>query len=769
MERQVRKWMEALTLEEKASLCSGLDLWHTKAISRLGIPSLLMTDGPHGVRLAETGILSQLRIMAMGKSDTIMASTRQATCFPSASAMAATWNVDMVEHIGEAMGREAKGMGVNLLLAPGINIVRTPLGGRNFEFYSEDPLLSSAFGIAMTRGIQSQGVGAVVKHFACNNSEYRRMTVDVIVDDRSLHELYLKAFKRLIEHVKPAAIMSAYNKINGEHCSESEELLTNILRNKWQYDGIVISDWAAVYDRLRALQAGLDLEMPGYTMHDEAIVQAVESGQLDESVLDRSVERLLKLIANQSKTGTISTHVADHHGLAAHAAAEAFVLLKNEEVLPLATDHPIRITLLGEGWTDPIIQGEGSSKVRAKRVDSPIKALKTALHPKSELVLLDAITENNEAFISSSDAVLILASHLLPEKESEQAHKKAKENTDGEGGDKRNMALPLYYEHLISKAVQLQDKVVVGILSGTPVDVGDWVEEVSGLIMLWLGGEGIGQAIADVLSGTVNPSGRLPVSWPHSEVYTSPSLHFPGEDDKLFYSDRVFVGYRYALSSGLNSLYPFGYGLSYSEFEFSDAKVNSNQVGPEDRIYASVKVENIGHVAGKTVVQVYSRRLEGKVPYPFRQLVAFKKVSLQPGEVKRIELEIDSNDLMYYNVRINSFELEPGEILLEFGQNCIDVHCKKLITAINPKRVKPYLSKYSYLSEWLEDEDGKTVIMESIRTFIPFDVIALGHPIIDMFREMPLIKIVNFTGGLISEEFLDHLELALVKKREQDL
>jgi len=767
MERQVKEWIKALTLEEKASLCSGLDLWHTKAIPRLGIPSLLMTDGPHGVRLAETGILSQLKVMAMGGSDSIEASTRQATCFPTASAMAATWNQNLIEHVGEAMGREAKAMGIDLLLAPGVNIVRTPLGGRNFEFFSEDPILSSAFGIALTRGIQSQGVGAVVKHLACNNSEYRRMTVDVVVDQRTLHELYLKTFKRLIDHEKPAAIMSAYNKINGEHCSQSEELLTQILRNKWGYDGIVISDWAAVYDRLKALQAGLDLEMPGYTMHDESIVQAVRQGVLEQEILDRTVERLLKLIVHQSHVVNPSTPATEHHGLARHVASESFVLLKNENILPLATEYAIKVALLGTCWTKPIIQGEGSSKVRPLLVDDPVKAMKKALHPKSQVVFIDKIDDKSVKIIKEADAVIVLASHYVPSDLGHKAIESAKDNRDGEGGDKRSLSLPLYYENIISKVLQVQDKLIVGLVSGSPVNVMDWVDQVKGLLMLWLGGEGIGQAIADVLTGLVNPSGRLPVSWPRSEAYTSSNLHFPGENDKLYYSDRIFVGYKYAMSTGLSSLYPFGYGLSYSKFKYSRIHLSQKQIEPGGGIRAEVDVENIGQYPGKTVVQVYAQRRHAKVPYPYRQLVAFKKVSLQAGESKKVSLNIESEDLEYYNVQINRFELEPGEVLLEIGDSCCDIHCREVVQAINKSQTKPYLSKYSYLSEWLEDEDGKAVITESIKPFLPFDTLPLNHPIVDMFREMPLIKIVNFSGGLVSEEFLDHLELALIKKREE--
>lgn len=768
MNHQIDRWMEALTLEEKASLCSGLDLWHTKAIPRLGIPSLTITDGPHGVRLAETGIVSQMRIMAMSGSDTIEESTRKATCFPTASALAATWNTDLAEHVGEAMGREAKALGVDLLLAPGINIVRTPLGGRNFEFFSEDPILSSAFGIAVTKGIQSQGVGAVVKHFACNNSEFRRMTVDVIVDDRTLNELYLKSFQRLIEHVNPAAIMSAYNKINGEYCSQSHELLTKILREKWDYDGMVISDWAAVYDRLKALQAGLDLEMPGFAMHDDEIVEAVKSGELDEEVVNRSVRRLLSVIANQRLKVNASVQHTDHHGLAAHAAAESFVLLKNQGILPIATQKPARVALFGEAWTHPIIQGEGSSKVRANQIDEPFICLVEGLHPDSEVRLFEDITDEAEVFIKTCDAVIVLVTNKEVDTNLKSPSGKfGSSNLDGEGGDKLNMSVPLYYEYLISKISLLTDHVLVGIISGGPVDVSQWIDEVEGLVMLWLSGEGMGRALSDVLTGVVNPSGKLPVSWPVNVAHTSANLHFPGENDKLYYSDRLYVGYKYALSTGLDSMFPFGFGLSYSVFAIDKVEMQFESIKPGETLKVIVKVRNTGDHAGKMVVQAYARRMSERIQYPYRQLVAFEKITLQPWESKDVEMFIEPDDLMYYNSVTNSFELEAGEVLLEFGQACDRIDVTKNIMAVNEKMFKPYLSKYSYLSEWLDDPDGRHVILEVIRPFVPFEEIPLDHPIVMMFKEMPLIKIVNFSGGMISEDFLDHLELSLIKRREQ--
>ncbi len=772
MNHQIKKWIETLTLEEKAGLCSGLDLWHTKPVDRLGIRSLTMTDGPHGVRLAETGILSQMRIMAMGGKDTIEQSTREATCFPTATAMAATFNKELIEHVGEAMGREAKNLNVDLLLAPGINIIRTPLGGRNFEFFSEDPLLSSSFGIAITKGIQSQGVGAVVKHFACNNSEFRRMTVDVIVDDRSLNELYLRAFYRLIKHVEPMAIMSAYNKINGVYCSQSKALLTTILRERWGYEGLVISDWAAVYNRIDALKAGLDIEMPGFAMHDEEIVQAVKKGLIDESTLDSTVERILKAIAKLDVSPPSSIQTSEHHGLASHVAAESFVLLKNDnQSLPLPVHKPLKIVLLGEGWKSPIIQGEGSSKVRPIKVDDPEEELRKRLHEDTEIVHVNESNQECMSELINADFAFIMCSQFY-----DGEYTESPENSDGEGGDKKDLSLPDYYTKLIQMASELSEKTIVCIASGGPVMVDDWLEDVDGLMMVWLSGEGLGGALADVLTGVVNPSGKLPVSWPRHIENTSSYLYFPGENDKLYYNDRIFVGYRYSQTTQNVDQFPFGFGLSFTQFSIRKASVHLKEGGPEElevinsstgAIKVRVNVLNAGLVAGKAVVQIYSRREVSTIKYPFRQLVAFEKIALQPGESKIVELYIDLEDLSYYNTVLNAYVLEAGEIHLDIGESSESISETLSIRAKSDQVHRPYLSKYAYLSDWLSDPDGKHVILEAIRPFVPFEEIPMEHPVVKMFLEMPLIKIVNFSGGLISEDFLDHLELALIQRKEK--
>jgi len=762
MKHQIDTWMAELTLEEKASLCSGMDLWHTKAIERLGIPSLTITDGPHGVRLAETGIMSQMRIMAMSGKDTIEQSTYKATCFPTASALAATWNLDLIEHIGEAMGREAKSLGIDMILAPGINIIRTPLGGRNFEFYSEDQILSSAFGIAMINGIQSQGVGAVLKHFVCNNSEFRRMTVDVQVDDRTLHELYLKSFHRVIKHTMPAAIMSAYNKVNGAYCSQSKYLLTDVLRDKWDYDGLVISDWAAVYDRVIAIRSGLDLEMPGFVMHDEEIVKAVKNGTLEASILDDTVRRILKCIINHKLKAIPNTQTSEHHGLASHTASESFILLKNENgLLPIDSKQPVKVALIGEGWTEPIIQGEGGSKVRPNTVDEPLKSLKKVLHKNSEIMYFKRSEDLILNEIKSCDIAIVMVSQV-----DQKEQLKGNLNLDGEGGDKQNLSLPESSNMLIKTVVDVCDNTAVCIMNGGPVDVSPWYENVKGVFMLWLSGEGLGSALADILTGVVNPSGKLPVSWPIDIKHSSSHLHFPGEDDKLFYGERIFVGYKYAQSTGMPSLFPFGYGLSYSSFEIVDARLEEELVCPHDVFTIKVQVKNNSEVPGKTVVQVYSRRESHRVKYPFRQLVGFAKVAIQPGESKWVDITLEADDLTYYNTLKRDYELEPGRVYLDVGESSEEITLTLMIESKNPNKDKPYLSKYSYLSEWLADEEGKAVIQEVIRAFVPFEEIPLDHPIVMMFLEMPLVKIVNFSGGLINEDFLDHLELTLLQKRE---
>ncbi len=749
MDKQVKMWMGALTLEEKARLCSGMGLWRTQPVQRLRIPALTLTDGPHGVRYTQTDVLGQLARVALFGGDSILASTKKATCFPTASAMAASWDTNLIKHIGEAIAREAKDRGVQLMLGPGLNLARTPLGGRNFEFFSEDPFLTAAMGIAMVQGMQDQGIGAVVKHFACNNTEYRRMTADVIVDARTLHEQYLKAFKDVLQKAHPAAVMGAYNKINGHFCSQSTELLTNILRKMWGYEGVVISDWASVYDRVKALDAGLDLEMPGFPLHDSEIEKAVRTHQLDVEILNRSVERILNLIQAYSAEKRRNQPKRLHHGLAVHAASESFVLLKNENILPISPEKSKHIILIGTLWNHPVIQGEGSSKVRPAHIDKPRTMLSDRFAAPIHVEWFRRVTALNEERIRQADACILLVGGA---------------EADGEGSDKKSLRLPQYQTEDILEASRLQKNTVVGIVSGAPVDISEWKDKVGAILMLWLSGEGMGRALADVLTGVVNPSGRLPITWPKNCNETGAGLYFPGEYDKLYYNERIFVGYKYSLTRGIEDTYPFGYGLSYSEFVVEDLKLDTAIIHRDGCVGMEIKVKNSGSRAGKMTVQIYARRLQPVVPSAYRHLVGFQKVALQPGEVKWIYMRVNASELCYYNELTKRFELEAGTVLFEVGRNARDILRVGEVEAAGSYFSNTYLSKFSYLSDWLADPIGRELVLGTLAPLISNQKDVLDHPIIRMFKDMPLIKVVNFSGGLIGEAFLEHLEYEWLKR-----
>lgn len=754
MNQKINAWLEEMTLEEKTGLCSGADLWHTKEVKRLGIERLTITDGPHGVRLAETGIMSQLVNLALTGTEGMENTMKKATCFPTASALAASWDPVLVEHVGKAIGMEAANMGVHMILAPGVNIIRTPLGGRNFEYYSEDPMLSAAMGGAMVQGIQSQGVGAVLKHFACNNTEYRRMTVDVQVDEKTLHEFYLRAFRIVIKRFHPAAVMSAYNRLNGAPCSESAYLLKDVLRDMWGYEGLTISDWAAVYDRVKAMQAGLDLEMPGFAMHDEALADAVRSGVLDEAEIDNAVRRLLTCGDRYGKDRMKGVRGSNHHGLARHAAAQSMVLLKNEHgILPLDKARPVSIVCVGEGWVEPTIQGNGSSRVRAAEVDQPLVALKEALHLKSVIAYAGSAGSLQPKTLDAADYILIAAT--------------PHPDHDLEGRDRTQMDLPEKVLADFSLMSAYGDKTVVCLMTSGPVSTQGWADHFAGLLHVGLGGESVGGALADILTGVVNPSGRLAVSWPEKIEHSSAYLHFPGVGDRLIYGERQFVGYRHAITAGVRSRYPFGYGLSYTEFEIVDVSSEDRDAGSESQLRYCVTVRNTGARPGKTVVQAYVRRSGNPGRRPFRELAGFSKVTLQPGELKQVALVIHTEVFERYNPRTGRMEPEQGLVYIDFGQSCDSAEMTLTHEVDGDGKDTGYLSKYSYLSDWLADELGRETLIEALRPFLPFEDFPMDHPLVGLFLEMPLIKIVNYSGGLVSEAYLDHLELTLLKKRDQ--
>ncbi|MFN2131981.1 MAG: beta-glucosidase, partial [Anaerolineae bacterium] len=625
--------LSRLTLEEKAALCTGATPWQTVAIERLGIPSITVADGPHGVR-------------RVADTETLMAESLPATCFPTASALASTWDVDLLRALGEALGDECISLGVDILLGPGNNMKRTPLCGRNFEYYSEDPFLGGELAAAFIEGVQGTGVGTSLKHYAANNQEHKRFVIDAQVDERTLREIYLAGFERAVVKAQPWTVMCAYNRLNGTYCSQHRWLLHDVLKEEWGYDGFVVSDWGAVHDRPAALKAGLELEMPGPRPDRvQAVVEAVRSGELDESVLDAAVARLLQVIWRAAETpkGDGEIDVDAHHALARRIAGEAIVLLKNEGgLLPLPALR--RIAVIGAAAKTPTFQGGGSSHINPTRVDVPLEELQ-ALAGDAEVCYAEgyAMEEGfdqaliDQAVVIAREADVALLYVALP------AFK------ESEGYDRPDLRLTEQQVALIQAVAAAQPQSIVILNSGSAVTMDPWIAEVPAVIEAWMMGQAGGGAIADVLFGTVNPSGKLAETFPRRLEDTPSFLNYPGENGVVRYGEGAYIGYRYYDAKGMDVLYPFGHGLSYTSYAYSNLRVSAQSFTDVDGLTVSVDVTNTGDVAGKEIVQVYVHDVAARLSRPVKELKGFAKVALQPGETRTVTLELDARAFAYYD------------------------------------------------------------------------------------------------------------------------
>ncbi len=654
-----------MTLEEKAGLCSGQGFWRLKGVERLGLPSVMVTDGPHG-----------LRKQAASQDHVGLNASAPATCFPTASALASTWNTALLRQVGEALGRECAAQGVAVLLGPGLNIKRHPLCGRNFEYFSEDPLLSGELAAALVAGIQSQGAGACLKHFAVNNQEQRRMTVDVVVDERSLREIYLRGFEIAVKKAKPWTLMCAYNRLAGAYCSEHERLLTQILRQEWDFDGLVMSDWGAVNDRVLGLQAGLDLEMPGSGgVNDHRIASAVKAGALPEAALDQAAVRVASLVlGSAAQPKGAAPDKAAHHALAQRAASEAAVLLKNtDDLLPLSTEKTIAI--IGAFAKQPRYQGAGSSRVNPTQVDCAFDAIAGLLGQSSRLRYApgyDAAQSQpdqaliDEAVATARDAQAAVLFAGLPEA------------YESEGFDRAHMRLPEQHDRLIEAVCAANPNVAVVLANGAPVEM-PWVAAPKAILEGYLAGQGGGGAVADLLFGLANPSGKLAESFPLSQKDVPSDPWFPGTGRQVQYREGLGVGYRHYETAQAPVLFPFGHGLSYTEFDYRSLKVH----GDPERLnvhHLSLILANIGHRAGAEVVQVYVRPPAGGVRRPALELCAFAKVALEPRQVRQINFTLDAAAFAHYSAQAGDWQVQPGEYEIRVGASCRDIRLKAAVS-----------------------------------------------------------------------------------------
>lgn len=733
MERDIKKIVSEMTLEEKAGMCSGIDNWHTKAIERLNVPSIMMTDGPHGMR-KEAG---------NGK-------TVQATCFPTGSCLASSWDKELMKSVGKAIGEECQSEGVSIILGPAVNIKRSPLCGRNFEYYSEDPYLSSRLAASYIEGVQSQGVGTSIKHFAANNQEYYRFVVDTKADERTLRELYLSSFEYAIKKAKPWTVMCSYNKLNGFYNSENKWLLTDVLRDEWGFDGFVMSDWGAVNNRDDGVLAGLDLEMPSSGgVNQKVIVDAVKSGKIPEKVLDKVVYRLLKIIFkaydNKKKNAVYSK--TEHHELAKKAAEDCMVLLKNEDnILPLKKSG--HIAIIGEFAKRPRFEGGGSSHVNPLNVENTYDDIKKSVGENADLTYSkgysidsDEVDEKliNEAVKNAENADVAVVFAGLTEK------------YESEGYDRVDMAIPESHVKLIEAVAKVQKNTVVVLSNGSPVEM-PWINDVKGILDCYLAGEAMGSAISDILFGDVNPSGKLAETFPEKLSHNPSYLNFPGKEH-VEYNEGIFVGYRYYDKKEIAPLFPFGFGLSYTNFEYTGISVDKKEMDANDTVTVNVKVKNIGKVTGKEVVELYVRDVKSGISRPQKELKGFEKVELQPGEEKTVSFKLGMRAFAYYDEEIKDWNVESGELEILAGSSSRDIKLKETVNVKSSKVINKKYTKNSTIEDIMESPKGAAVINEMLKSFE--QKTEQKVPYFEMIKSIPISRLVLFTHGLLTMDTIN--------------
>jgi len=750
-----------LTVAEQAALTSGRDAWHTTPVESAGLPSLTVTDGPHGVRLSAK------------PSD--MLRGQPATCFPPAVATASTWDPGLLRRMGEALGDECRAMDVSVLLGPGINLKRSPLGGRNFEYFSEDPLLAGVLAAAWVNGLQSRNVGASLKHFAVNSQETDRMRVSADVDERTLREMYLSAFRRVVTRARPWTVMCAYNKVNGVYASQNHWLLTEVLRDEWGYDGVVVSDWGAVADRVAAVAAGLDLTMPGPDdAGDNELIEAVATGRLDPALLSRPAERVRALIDKAAARIPGDYDQEAHHELAREIAGRAIVLLKNDTLpgsdrglLPLPTDGTGTIAVIGEFARTPRYQGGGSSQITPTRLDDALTEI-TATTQATVLFAPGYLTADSAAAESAaqdgeteaeSDQDL-LAEAVALAGASDVALVFVGSTHETEGADRDSIDLPEAHQKLIAEVAKVNPRTVVILSNGAVLATSPWDKTVPAVLEGWLLGQAGGSAIADVLFGRVNPSGRLAETIPLS-IKDHPSyLDFPGEHGHVRYGEGLFVGYRGFDAREQEVAYAFGFGLSYTTFGYGQATATATPAGIEVR----VPVTNTGERDGREVVQVYVSLPGSAVQRASRELKAFASVPVKAGETEHVVLAIDRDDLAYWDTRLDRWVVEGGEYQCAVGASSRDLRTTATVK-VDGDDIRVPLTAQSTLGEWLADPRGAQAIAQAFAgtgegwgPMAPF----FADPAVMLFLSAtPLVRLSGWEGSPLTAEVIAKLVTAV--------
>jgi beta-glucosidase len=728
-----------MSLEEKALLLSGDGWWRTHSIDRLQVPAMSLSDGPHGLRKVEGG----------GVPISV-----PATCFPTASALASSWDTELIGEVGVALAEECQAHDVQILLGPGVNLKRSPLGGRNFEYFSEDPILAGKMGAGYIQGVQNQGVGTSLKHYAANNQEFERMATNSNVDERTLHELYLLAFEIAVKEAQPWSVMAAYNLVNHVHATEDSVLLRDILRQKWGLQGFVVSDWGAVHDGVAGVNAGLSLEMPGSGAYLRTkVIEAVHAGQILPDKLDEVIVPLLAVIlkAKDYHRPGATFDVEDHHALARRAAAESLVLLKNSgDLLPLDLNQVQNLAVIGAFAKTPRYQGSGSSQVNPTRISTAFDEL-TKLVGKNTVIRYAAgytaegtttVGLINEAVQQAKAAEVAIVFAGLPG------------SYECEGIDRPSLDLPDAHNQLIEAVSSVQPNLVVALMNGSAVAM-PWIDKVRAIVEVWLGGQAGGGAIADVLAGCVNPSGKLSETFPVRLEDTPAYPDFPGRNREANYGEGIFIGYRHYDVRKLQPLFPFGFGLSYTTFAYSDLRVSPASIEDARSVSVQLKIKNVGRTAGKEVVQLYIRELRPKVVRPEKELKAFVKVALQPGEEKTVGFQLESRDLAYYDVRLNDWVVSPGQFELLVGASSRDLPLRQTIEVRATEQRWMPLTRNSLLKEFKNHPKGKAVYPRLVEAF-GFGKLDESDMSTRLFLEdMPVYKVCAFSEGRFSEEMLN--------------
>ena len=741
MERDLKKIVSEMTLEEKAGMCSGLDFWHLKEVEHLGIPKVMVSDGPHGLRKQDE------KGDHLGINDSI-----KAVCFPPAVLSACSFDRGLMEEMGKAIGREAQANDVSVVLEPAVNIKRSPLCGRNFEYYSEDPYLAGEIAVAFVKGVQSQHVGTSIKHFAANNQEYRRMSSSSEVDERTLREIYFPAFETAVKKAQPYTFMCSYNQINGTFASENKWLLTDVLRGEWGFKGYVMSDWGAVNDRVKGLEAGLELEMPASGGDNDAmIVKAVKDGALEEKILDQAVERILRIIfeyADHRKPQEF-TMEKDHEG-AQHIAEESMVLLKNENhILPLKTSE--KAAFIGGFARNPRFQGGGSSHINCFKTTNVLDSVPCDAQvvyaegfPADRDFYDKALADEAVKAAAEADKAVIFAG--LPE------------SFESEGYDRSHMRLPECQNRLITEILKVQPNTVIVLHNGSPVEM-PWLGEIKGLLETYLGGQAGGAAAANILYGKINPSGKLAETMP-LKLSDNPSYLNFGGGEKVEYCEGIFVGYRYYDTKEMDVAFPFGYGLSYTTFAYSNLKLSMENPTEKDTVMVSADVTNTGKSAGKEVVQLYIRDLTGSAIRPEKELKGFEKVFLEPGETKTVTMELNKRSFAWYNTELHDWFAASGDYEILVGASSRDIRLTETLHLNSSQRLPMHVHMNTTLGDLLRNPETAEAAKKLIQKYLSGEAgsEAASEAVSEemtmaMTDSMPLRALMGFAG--VSRKELD--------------